>query len=82
MNYQYDVYVGSLNELPEGKEIQLSLRDLNPGSHKYCYRNVLAMVSSNPETYQDKLLIRFVLGQAHSQPYSVKIIRDLEVIPG
>jgi phenylphosphate carboxylase gamma subunit len=79
--YNFDVFVNSLGDLPEGKEIQLALRDLTPGRHKYCYRNVVAMVSANPETYPEKLQIRFGRGQAHSQPYSIKILNDVDRIP-
>jgi phenylphosphate carboxylase gamma subunit len=77
----YDVFVDKLTDLSEGKEVELSLRDLTPGIHKYCYRNVTAVVSSDPETYADKLQIRFGRGQLHPYTYSLKIISDVEKIP-
>jgi len=77
----YDVFVNKLADLIEGQEMELSLRDLTPGTHKYCYRNVLAKASSDPEMFEDKLLIRFGRGQACARPYSIKILRDMEKIP-
>jgi len=79
--YRYDVFINKLTDLVEGKEIELSLRDLTPGKHKYCYRNVVALVSADPEAYEDKLLVRFGRGQAHQRPYSIKIVKDMEKIP-
>ncbi|MDO9535615.1 MAG: phenylphosphate carboxylase subunit gamma [Bacillota bacterium] len=78
---KYDVYVESLADLPEGKEVKLSVRDLTPGIHKYCYKHVMAMVSANQETYPEKLQVRFGRGQLHNQPYSVQVVKEVDIIP-
>lgn len=77
----YDVFVENLNKLPEGEELQLAIRDLSPGIHKYCYSNVKALVSPNAEKYEHKLQVRFGRGQTHSNPYSIKILEQVERIP-
>jgi phenylphosphate carboxylase gamma subunit len=80
--FKYDVFVNSLTDLPEGEEVKLSVRDLTPGIHKFCYKHVLALVSTNPETYPDKLQIRFGRGQTHNKAYSLKVVKEAaEVIP-
>jgi len=79
--FKYDVYVESLADLPEGKEVKLSIRDLTPGIHKYCYKHVMALVSNNLETYPEKLQVRFGRGQIHNQPYSLQIVKEVDIIP-
>ena len=78
---RYDVFINSLADLPEGKEVQLAIRDLSPGIHKYCYQDVLAMVSPDPEKYDEKMQVRYGRGQAHPQSYSIKILQNIERIP-
>ncbi len=79
--FNYDVFVNSLAELPEEKEVQLALRDLAAGTHKYCYKNVSALVSADQDKYDHKLQIRFGRGQVHELPYSIKILKTVERIP-
>lgn len=79
--FHYDVFVESLQNLPEGVEVQLAVRDLAPGLHKYCYSNVKALVSGDAEKYEHKLQVRFGRGQTHSAPYSIKILEPVERIP-
>lgn len=79
--YNYDVFVNSLADLVEGKELVLSIRDLAPGIHQYSYRRVVAMVSANQDAYENKLQIRFGRGQEHTKAYSIKILEELPVVP-
>jgi len=79
--FNYDVFVENLKELPEGEEVQVAVRDLAPGTHKYAYKFVRALVSADANRYPDRLLIRFSRGQEHSQPYSIKILEVVERIP-
>lgn len=79
--YNFDVFVNSLSDLREGEELNLSLRDLSPGTHKYCYKNAVALVSADENAYPHKLQVRFGRGQAHDKPYSVKIVKEIDVIP-
>lgn len=79
--FKYDIFVNSLDELPEGKELELQVRDLTPGIHKYCYKWVNACVSPDADTYSEKLLIRFGRGQAYDKPYSIKVSGEINKIP-
>lgn len=79
--FHYDVFVNSLADLPEEKEVQLAIRDLTAGTHKYCYQNVSALVSADHDKYEHKLQIRFGRGQVYENPYSIKIIKTVERIP-
>lgn len=77
----YDVFVNNLDDLPEGKELQLAVRDLTPGTHKYCYNNVKALVSPDAQKYEKVLQVRFGRGQIHPANYSIKIVEQVERIP-
>ena len=79
MKREYDIFVDSLDELAQGDEIAITIRDLTPGRCKYDSRYVKAMVSSSPEQLPgaDTLWIRFQRGQKHPQPWAIKIIEEL-----
>lgn len=79
--FNYDIFINNLDELPEGQEMELQVRDLTPGTHKYSYKWVKAFVSANPETYSEKLQIRFGRGQAHNMPYSIKVTGEVNKFP-
>lgn len=79
--FNYDIFIKNLDELQEGQEMELQVRDLTPGTHKYCYKWVKAKVSPNPETYAEKLQIRFGRGQAHNMPYSIKVTGEVSKFP-
>lgn len=79
--FKYDVYINSLADLPEGKEIKLSVRDLTPGKQRYAYKHVMAMVSADADKYPDKIQVRFGRGQLYSQPYSMQVIKEVSIIP-
>lgn len=79
--FNYDIFVNSLDELQEGQELELQVRDLTPGIHKYVYKWVKAQVSSNAETYPQKLQIRFGRGQAYEMPYSIQVSGEISKFP-
>ena len=79
--FKYDVFINSLADLPEDKEIKLAVRDLTPGVQRYAYKHVYALVSSDPEKYPEKLQIRFGRGQLHNQPYSIKVNKQVNIVP-
>lgn len=79
--YTYDIFVKSIDELTEGEELELQVRDLTPGIHKYSYKWVKAQVSSNADTYSAKLLIRFGRGQAYEKPYSIQVSGEVNKFP-
>ena len=79
--FKYDTYIESLTDLPEGEEIKLSVRDLTPGKQRYAYKHVMAIVSADPERYPDKMQVRFGRGQLHGQPYSMQVIKEVNIVP-
>lgn len=79
--YRYDIFVNSLTEVPEGIELELQVRNLTPGIYKYTQKWVKALVSADANAYPEKLLIRFGRGQEHDQPYSIKILGEINKIP-
>jgi phenylphosphate carboxylase gamma subunit len=79
--FKYDTYINSLADLPEGKEIKLSVRDLAPGKQRFAYKHVMAMVSADSEKYPDKMQVRFGRGQLHSEPYSIQVIKEVNIVP-
>ena len=81
MASEYDVFVDSFEELPEGVEIDISVRELTPQERqkKYRGRYVKAVVSSSPDKLPgaDKLWVRFSRGLLHPSPWYIKIISDV-----
>jgi len=73
---EYDTYVETLAELPQGRETVLAIRDLTPGRRKYETRVVKAILSSRPEELPDGdvLWVRLGLGTRHPQPWAIKIL--------
>ena len=42
---QWEVYVADLSELPEGRDLELTIRTLEPGIHKYTYKRAKVRLS-------------------------------------
>ena len=81
----WETFLRRPDDLKEGVEIPLVLRDLNPGRQKYGMRHVLAIVSRKPEDLRqmDKLQVRTVVGVLLPEQWGVKILRDLPIeLPG
>jgi len=80
MNKEYDTFVYSLDELSEGEECRIAIRDLSPGQHKYNTLYVKALVSSSAEKLPagDTLWIRTELGRRYQQPWKIKVIEQLD----
>lgn len=79
MKKEYDTFVGSLDELAQGQEIELFIRDLTPGPRKYDNKHVKAIVSSaaNQLPEADILRLRFKTGVVHPEPWRIKIVSEL-----
>jgi len=82
MMAEYDTFVlKDLSDLKENEGIELNVRSLDPGRYKYEAKIVTAKVSSNPDEHPDKLWIRFQKGHRHPDPWSIKILEELNKIP-
>ena len=78
---QWEVFVMEMTELAEGKDIELSIRTLNPGVQKYTYKRVRAQVSSSPDKFADQLQVRLGRGQLSAARYSIKVIEEIQRMP-
>ncbi len=74
--------ISSLSGLEEGKEIELTVKDLTPGRYKYEARYVRAKVGT-PEKLPgaDTLWVRFEHGVLHPKKYAIKITKELGELP-
>ncbi|TDA69727.1 MAG: phenylphosphate carboxylase subunit gamma [Clostridia bacterium] len=74
------VFVRTLNDLKDGQEMDLFIRELTPGKYKYRAKRVRALVASSPDKLPgaDRLYIRTGNGLLHSQPWYIKIEEELE----
>ena len=83
---EYEVFVESIEEeLPEGQEVQLTIKDLAPGPRKYENRIVKAIVYSSPNKLPDGdiLRVRSWTGRLYPQPKVMKIVKEVgEVLSG
>jgi len=78
---QWEVFVMDMAELAEGTDLELSIRTLNPGMHKYTYKHVKCQVSSNPEKLPDRLQVRMGRGQLSQARFSIKVIEEIQRMP-
>lgn len=75
----------NIQELVEGKELTLAIRDLTQGKQKYDCRYVKAMVSPSQEKIPEGniLWVRSWSGYLYPQPWTIKITEEAgEVIAG
>lgn len=77
---EYQTFVGSPGELALGKEIELIIRDLTPGSKKYKGHRVRAIVMDKPSPESDTLWLRHRTGVKHAMPFFIKIIQELPLV--
>lgn len=75
----YDTFVGSVGDLPEHGEVELTVRSLEPGRHKYTSRFVRAVVARERERLPDAdvLQIRFLRGGRHDKEFAITIVGEL-----
>ncbi len=78
MAKEYDTFVGSLDDLKEGKEMELIVRDLET----YEQLKVKAVVSRSREKLPDGnlLKIRFSRGVPYDEPWTIKILEELPLV--
>ena len=73
---EYDTYLANIEDLPDGAEIELTVRDLSPGRYKYEMKRVKAIVSKSPAKLPDadRLWLRFPMGDLYAEPWLIKIL--------
>ena len=77
----WEVFVMDLGELSEGQVLELTIRTLNPGIHKYTYQRVKAEVSSEPDRFNDLLQVRLGRGQLSERRFSIRVIEPVQRMP-
>jgi len=78
---QWEVYVNDVKELTEDAEIELTIRTLNPGIHKYTYKRVRAQLSSDLKKHADQLQVRLGRGQLSKSRFSIKVLGEVQRMP-
>lgn len=84
MRKEYVTFVRRLSDLSDGKQA-LFIKDLTPGPRKYDTKLVLAELArdSGKLLDGDTLWIRSETGHLHSQPWRIKILKELPpYVPG
>lgn len=78
MAKEYEVFVQNADkDLPEGREIELTLKDLTPGPRKYENRVVRAVVSRQADHLPDRLWVRSWTGVRYPDVWSVKVVAEV-----
>jgi phenylphosphate carboxylase gamma subunit len=77
----WEVFVMDLAELAPGQDLELTIRTLEPGLHKYTYQRVKARVSENEQDAPDRLQVRFGRGQLAPQRFGIQVLEEVERLP-
>jgi phenylphosphate carboxylase gamma subunit len=78
---QWEVFVNDLAELAEGRDLELTIRTLDPGIHKYTYQRAKVRLSSRLDELPDRLQVRFGRGQLAPQRYSIRVLEEVQRMP-
>lgn len=78
---QWETFVMELDELPEGNELELTIRTLNDGYQKYTYKRVKAEVSADVDKFADSLQVRFGRGQLAKERFSINVLGEIQRFP-
>jgi phenylphosphate carboxylase gamma subunit len=78
---QWEVFVNDVKELAEDTELELTIRTLNSGIHKYTYKRVRAQVSADLKKHADQLQVRLGRGQLSNSRFSIKVLGEVQRMP-
>ncbi|HMM86650.1 MAG: phenylphosphate carboxylase subunit gamma [Gammaproteobacteria bacterium] len=78
---QWEVFVSDLSELPEGRDVELTIRTLEPGIHKYTYKRAKVRLSKSPDELPDRLQVRYGRGQLAPQRFSMHVLEEVQRLP-
>jgi hypothetical protein len=78
MAKEWVVFVTRIEDLQEGQESVLTIRDLSPGPKKYNAKVVRAVLSRHPDGLPeaDTLWVRSWTGRLYPQPWAIKILTE------
>ncbi len=80
MAQEYSTMVHTLDDLPDGGETELFIRDLTPGPRKYDSRHVRARVASSQDKLPggDILRVRSLVGVMFPETWYIKVVQDIQ----
>ncbi|GAB4350496.1 MAG: hypothetical protein Kow006_13340 [Gammaproteobacteria bacterium] len=78
---KWETFVMDLSELPEGEDLELTVRTLNDGLDKYTYKRVKAQVSADSDKFEDSLQVRFGRGQLAKERFSINVLSEIQRFP-
>ncbi len=81
MAKQYLTFVERLENLPEGKELEILIKDLTPGRDKYDSRYVKAIISASPSPGGDSLVIKGLVGLPYPGLRGIRITKEVGEFP-
>jgi len=81
MKNMWEVFVMDMAELAEGKDLELTIRTLNPGVQKYTYKRVKCQVSARLDKLPDSLQVRMGRGQLSASKFSIKVLEEVQRMP-
>jgi hypothetical protein len=85
MGKEYVAYVRDPQQVPQGQEMLLVVRDLTPGSRKYDARVVKAILSETApgSKKSDIIFLRSGTGILDPKPRGIKIVKEMGTsLPG
>lgn len=85
MKKEFETFVRRIEDLREGEETPLVIRDLAQGHKKYGARYVRATLSKDLKKFPegDILWVRSTVGNKYPSPYALKITGELpDLVPG
>ena len=75
---QWEVFVNDIKELAEDADLELTIRTLNAGIHKYTYKRVRCQVSSDLKKHADQLQVRLGRGQLSASRFASKVLDGVQ----
>lgn len=80
MKKEYVTFVKDFKTVPQGKEIEITIRDLTPGPRKYDAKIVKAVVSDDSAKYPegDVLWLRSPTGVLNAKPWAIQIKKEVK----
>ncbi|MBK9953942.1 MAG: phenylphosphate carboxylase subunit gamma [Rhodocyclaceae bacterium] len=78
---QWEVFVNDVKELAEDTDLELTIRTLNPGLHKFTYKRVKCQVSTNLKKHVDQLQVRLGRGQLSNNRFSIQVLDEVRRMP-
>ena len=78
---QWEVYVNDVKELAEDSELELTIRTLNPGTHKFTYKRVRCQLSRDTKKHPDQPQARLARGPPRNARFSIKVLGEVQRMP-